>query len=167
MKGKSSKERKWSKSFMRKYSADFFLFLILLSITMSFFIIFHDRRIQFERDMEYINKSEYESRDLIPFHEVFDFIEEHVEKDSMVLFLELKYFQWGKPYLYPEISTRLFYYSNDTDDQEFIDFLKENSIDDILVSIEPTSSFWNSIYFTNVANYTDQIYLLKVETDEL
>ncbi len=153
---------------IKKISANLILVLFLVAISFGFFFNFHQRRSQFDKDTQLLNKDENELRVIYdPFYEVFDFVIDHVDEGSKVLFIESAYFWFGQPYLYPKIESRFFYYVNDTNDQEMFDYLKANSIDNILVTREQDSYFWNTTCFAIVDYFNENIFLLKVEKEEL
>ncbi len=152
-----------SRSFIRKISANLILIMILVSITIGFFYNFDYRRGQFDQEKQLWNKSDNEARLIYDTnYELFEFVINHVEEGSIVLFIEYYYFYFGQPYLYPKIESKIIPYSNRTDDEDMLGQIEEISIDYILVTIEQSSNFWNSSCFSIVDYYSDEIFLLKV-----
>ncbi len=148
-----------------------FLIILILSTSAYLLLIIHFLRPNYdmifqstEEKMEtaYDDKMELIGREE-NIYEVLNFIKNTVEKDSAILFLNLPYWLYGKPYLYPEFRCDYIIYEND---QQVLNYLKKNSIDYLLI----INKFQHLVNQTNIFSKIENdssIYFLQVNRSAL
>lgn len=95
---------------------------------------------------------------LNPYMEPLIFIKNNVENNSTILFIDTKYYQFGKSFLYPDINS---YYTTYSTDENFLQYIRQNHIDYIFIINREFPLSSNTTLFTKI-EYDSDMYLLKI-----
>ena len=97
------------------------------------------------------------------FNKVFIFINNTVEENSTVLFLDFSYFILGQPFLYPHVKSD---FVQSISDQELLLYLRENLIHYIIIVDQSFPLALNTSLFSKI-EFDSSIYLLKINKSAL
>jgi len=93
------------------------------------------------------------------------FASEIMEPESNALFFDSLFYQYAQPYYYPEYNCEYYAYNSYTTNEQILGFLKNNSIDYILIISTNFPLSTNTTYFHKY-NYDSQ-YLLEINKTAL
>ena len=102
------------------------------------------------------------------YFDLLKFTNNNIEPGNTVLFIEFDFYRFGHPYLYPEINSKFFDYINGTNDSEFLDYLKEITINYVLIYNAPFHLSTNTTLFLEIEiEFIPTSYLLQVNRTAL
>ena len=155
--------------FKKKAIANTIIILLFITISINLFQNIHNSNKHLQ-NAEMVADKSYEEQYLYRhplMYKIFNFIRDNVEKNSIVVIFNRSYFQYGQPYLIPDVVLKFFGYSNNvTEKEELLDYLDENNVDYIII-IESEFDLYDPIYFTRIEDLTSEIYLLEVDKSKL
>ena len=139
------------------------IFTITFSFSMTFYLIFPDYRL--------IGKSEREKQiEINPkYFELIYYAYDIAEPKSKILFLELKYYLYALPVYYPILDCNFLSHEEVNSDQEFLDYIKVEKINYILIfDIDFPFSSNTTYFYKYVLHATDPTrYLLEINRTAL